>query len=187
MLLTLIKGLCLFGGAALVFHRLIYKFINKTPTDKPRSGASKGASVFAVILGIGLIFSSLGMYYIKEKHSGHVTLKVGAPLKSGQLIARTSEGQRGLQSELLNPGFGYDIRYPWVMEIKEVPDYIVPTGKFAVLTARDGKMNPTIAADEWSENVDEDKMLMDVEYFIDNGGQRGIQRRLLTTGIYRLN
>lgn len=187
MLLTLIKAVCLLGGAALVFHRLIYKFINRTPSDQPRSGASKGASVFAVITGLALVFSSFGMYYIKEKHSGHVTLKVGNPLKSGQLIARTSEGQRGLQSELLNPGFGYDIRYPWVMDIKEVPDYIVPTGKFAVLTARDGKMNPTIAADEWSEDVDEDKMLMDVEYFIDNGGQRGIQRRLLTTGIYRLN
>lgn len=187
MLLTLIKGLCLLGGAALVFHRLIYKFINNTPTNKPRSGVSKGASVFAVILGIGLIFSSLGMYYIKEKHSGHVTLKVGAPLKSGQLIARTSEGQRGLQSALLNPGYGYDIRYPWVMDIEEVPDYVVPTGKFAVLTARDGKMNPTIAADEWSDDADQDKMLMDVEYFVDHGGQRGIQRRLLTTGIYRLN
>ena len=138
--------------------------------------------------GLFVVAYSMGMYYIPEKNSGHVTTTIGTPLKSGRLIAFTDEGERGLQSKLLQPGYGHDWRYPYFMDIDIVPDYEVKAGEFVVLTARDGAMNPNIVSKKWdTESVDPVQMIESVEYFIQNGGERGIQQYILTTGIYRLN
>lgn len=133
------------------------------------------------------MFVALGFYYIPEKNSGQVITKLGTPLKSGRLMAITANGDRGLQSEVLNPGFGYNVLYPMFVEIDIVPDYEVPAGKFAILTARDGALHSRIVAKKWDKDVDIQKMLLDFEYFLENGGERGIQQYKLTTGIYRLN
>jgi hypothetical protein len=78
------------------------------------------------IVGAAIFFTSFGFYYIPEKNSGHVTTTIGTQLKSGRLIALTENHERGLQSKLLMPDFGYDIRHPFFMEIDIKPDFEVP-------------------------------------------------------------
>ena len=155
--------------------------------SKSEKPTNKKAVFAGLLVGILTIGASFGWFYVPEKHSGHVTRKMGDPLKSGHLIARTSMGERGQQSELLPPGFGYDIGYPWVVSIDYVKDFEVPAGKFAILEAVDGTMPKNIVADKWSDKVDEKKMLRDFEYFQANGGERGIQQYIVKTGIYRIN
>lgn len=215
MLLYLIKALLFVVGGLAIALPFILQLRKK---EGSISWKIKGGGI---LIGTILIGSSFGWYYIPEKHSGQVTLKVGDPLPSGRLIAITSNGERGLQSEVINPGYNYSLKYPFVMEIAEVKDFQVPPGKFAVLTARDGEMTPHIVARKW-DNMEEkvpsklikspspvvtkmvededgnmvekqvtmvspEKMLLDVDYFIANGGQRGVQQHILTTGVYRLN
>lgn len=155
--------------------------------SKSEKPTSKKSIILCFLIGLFTIGASFGWFYVPEKHSGHVTRKMGDPLKSGHLIARTSMGERGQQSELLPPGFGYDIGYPWVVSIDYVKDFVVPAGKFAVLEAVDGTMPKNIVADAWASDIDEKKMLRDFEYFQANGGERGIQRYIVKTGIYRIN
>ncbi len=155
--------------------------------SKSEKPTSKKSIVLCFLIGLFTIGASFGWFYVPEKHSGHVTRKMGDPLKSGHLIARTSMGERGQQSELLPPGFGYEIGYPWVVSIDYVKDFVVPAGKFAILEAVDGTMPKNIVADAWASDVDEKKMLRDFEYFQANGGERGIQRYIVKTGIYRIN
>lgn len=181
MLAYLIKILIIFVGVAIGGYPFFRKLLNKEYKPSIKSYGGFG------LVGFIIFCVSFGFYYIPEKNSGHVTTKIGTPLSSGQLIARTSKGERGLQSELLPPGLGYNIKYPFLMDIEFVPDYEVPAGKFAVLTARDGKMNPNIVAKKWTEDDDPQKMLNDFEYFMEHGGERGIQQYILTTGVYRLN
>jgi len=147
--------------------------------------SSMKSRVIVGIIGLVIAIGQMGFYYIPAKHSGHATIRLGAPLESGQLIAR--EGQRGEQTKLLTPGIGWDIRYPFFMEIKVVPDLTIGSGQFAVFKARDGKINPEIVAPKWDDSLDPKRMIEDVEYFLDNGGSRGIQQFLVTTGTYRIN
>lgn len=224
MLLMLIKALLILGGAAAI----VLPFVLSKDKEDGGSGSGK-VKIAGIVLGAIAIVASFGWYYIPEKHSGQVTTKTGTPLQSGRLIAMTSKGERGLQSELLNPGYGYNFKYPFMMDIEIVEDFEVPSGKFAILTARDGEMTSNIVAKKWDKiletsdstiikaptkatqvpKLDEDgqvvldeegkpvmesvkyvtaeKMLLDVDYFIKNGGQRGVQQHILTTGVYRLN
>lgn len=214
MLLMLIKALLfIVGGAAIAIPFLLGM--------RKEGGVAAKYKIIGILIGAIMIGSSFGWYYIPEKTSGQVTLKIGEPLPSGRLLAITSKGERGLQTEVINPGYNYSIKHPFVMEVEEVPDFVVPPGKFAVLTARDGQMTPNIVAKKWEtleekvpskliaspsptvtkmvENeegemvektvtmVSPEKMLLDVDYFIANGGQRGVQQHILTTGVYRLN
>lgn len=137
------------------------------------------------LAGLAITIAQMGIYYIPAKHSGHATQRLGAPLENGQLIARA--GQRGEQSKLLSPGLGYDIRYPFFMDIEVVPDVVVGSGEFAIIKARDGAINPEIVAPKWTDEQDPKRMLEDVDYFLDNGGVRGVQQFKVTTGNYRLN
>ncbi len=174
-MITFIKLLLIIGGIGIPAAALFFL-------------KNKKIGIGLAVPGLFAILYSMGMYYVPEKHSGHVTTTIGTPLKSGRLIAFTDKGERGLQSKLLQPGYGHDWRYPYFMDIDVVPDYEVKAGQFVVLTARDGAMNPNIVSKKWdTEKVDPVQMIEDVEYFIKKGGERGIQQFILTTGIYRLN
>ncbi len=151
------------------------------------SSLNKGIKIPMFLIGLIALMSSQGFFYIPEKHSGQVTTTLGKVLPNERLIANTSEGERGLQDEIINPGYGYNWKYPFFMKIDIVPDMVVPAGQFAVLTARDGAINQAMVAEKWPENVDISRMLTDFDYYLENGGQRGIQQYILPTSIYRLN
>lgn len=150
-----------------------------------RVGASGKTCTIVGLVGLTITIGQMGIYYIPQKHSGHVTMKLGDPLESGQLIA--FEGQRGEQAKLLDPGLGWNWQYPFLMEIESIPDVNIPSGQFAVLKARDGAINPEIVAPKWDTSLDREKMLQDVAYFMENGGSRGVQQEIMTTGNYRIN
>jgi hypothetical protein len=110
---------------------------------------------------------------------------LGDNLPPGKIIALDS--QKGPQADLLGPGFHlmpfvrilYDIEYYNVQE--------VPEGQYGLLVATDGMpiKEGNYLADPWPAG-DEEKML-DADYFLKNGGQRGPQLQVLKPGKYRLN
>lgn len=138
-----------------------------------------------IIAGALVVLYSIGIYYIPPKTSGHTTMKLGTALGTGELIA--TSGKRGQQSDLLLPGLGHNLLYPLFMDIDIIPDLIIGAGKFAVIKAKDGAINPKIIAPNWNDDVDPRKMIEDFEYFIANNGTRGVQQYILTTGNYRIN
>lgn len=148
-------------------------------------GKPKKVTVSLGTIGIIVFLHSIGVYYIEPKHSGHVVLKYGDPLKSGELIAR--DGQRGQQAIVLPPGLGHSYLYPLLMDLDSIPDLIVDAGKFVVLKAKDGAINPQIIAPKWGDDIDPKKMIEDFDYFMENKGTRGVQQYILTTGNYRIN
>ena len=180
MMLLFIKLLLILLGSGVIAQSFLIK-------SKKSSGAVLMYRIGSIILGLLIMAATFSVYFIPEKSSGLVTTKIGKALKSGHLIARTSEGERGLQSEVLQPGYDFNLLYPWFMSIDIQPDFEVKSGQFAIVTARDGALNSKIVAEKWSKDVDINKMLLNFEYFVANGGQRGIQQYKLTTGIYRLN
>lgn len=146
---------------------------------------NKILKITGIFLGISITIFSIGMYYIPAKTSGHFVLKLGKELGTGELIA--TNGKRGQQADLLLPGLGHSFLYPLLMDISIIPDLIVDAGKFAVIKAKDGAINPNIVAPIWDTTVDPKQMIENFEYFIANGGTRGVQQYLLTTGNYRIN
>jgi hypothetical protein len=139
----------------------------------------------SAISGITVFFLAVNTYYIPAQTSGHVTVKVGEPLNTGQIIALP--GQRGLQSELLLPGWGWNAKRFLFWTIDTYADIRIPAGSYAVLTATDGANNPKIVAPKWADNVDPKRMIEDYQYFLDNGGTRGAQQYLVTASTYRIN
>lgn len=185
MLMYLIKIVLWALSIALISFVVLVK--NKNAKGEKRSSIIPAKCV-AIVTAIAVFFSTFGMYFIPERHSGQITNKTGKSLPMGRLIAMTSEGERGLQSDILQPGYGYNILYPFVVDIDVVPDFVVPTGHFAILTAYDGEsLDSKIVAEKWDKDVDPKRMLNDFKYFLENGGQRGIQQYKLTTSTYRLN
>ena len=136
------------------------------------------------ILFIAML-ATRGFFYIAPDETGHKVMKLGSSLNAGQIVA--DAGQRGKQADLLMPGWGYELAYPWVMNIIIEKDLIVPVKHIAILTAKDGAINPNIVADAWSKDSDPLSMITDFKYFKEHGGTRGVQQYKLTTGIYKIN
>jgi hypothetical protein len=93
-----------------------------------------------------------------------ITAKTGAALKPGQILAQ--EGQMGIQEQVL--GEGRHFRNPYEYNIQIMPVINIPPGKIGVVTAKVGADLPQ-------------------GEFLANEGQKGIARRVLGPGKYRLN
>lgn len=188
-LMLILAGICLLGFAiATTIRRVAMVARHKRYPENAKAlpmWMSLKAIYAMTVSAILLIVVSFGIYYIPPQTSGLVTLKVGAPLETGQLIAL--KGQRGQQGDILTPGFGWNWKYPFLMSIDVMADVTIPAGQFAVLTAKDGKMNPEIVAPFWTDDIDPKRMIEDYNYFVEKQGVRGVQQYLLTTGNYRIN
>ncbi|HEV3165695.1 MAG TPA: SPFH domain-containing protein [Isosphaeraceae bacterium] len=86
-------------------------------------------------------------------------------------LAKTDEQGRPLQVGVLEamPGPGRHFYSPLEYETKLVPDIVIEPGKLGVVTSKVGKPLPAGT------------------YLADNPGERGIVRRVLTPGRYRMN
>ncbi len=103
-------------------------------------------------------------FYVPPNHMAVVTAKAGDPLPAGQILA--SKGQKGVQEEVLGEG-----RYflnPFLYEYAIMPVTIIPAGKVGVVTSKVGSELP---AGE----------------FLAEPGQKGIWRKILGPGKYRMN
>ncbi|WP_293124478.1 SPFH domain-containing protein [Microcoleus sp. bin38.metabat.b11b12b14.051] len=134
---------------------------------------------FMFIPKIGWI---LGLIAIGEREVGIVTKKFSSKnLPSSRLIALDGEG--GLQADTLPPGwhFGY---FPWQYSIKKEPVVVVPQDEIGLIIANDGA---TIPPDRILGTVVDCDNFQNARKFLTNGGEKGRQLAVITTGTYRIN
>ena len=163
-------------AAAVIFSR-------KPLTDKTFINRS-------VVIALGLFglfgFLSHSFVIVDKNEVGLLhRIYLSSQLPPGRIIA--ADGEKGPQAEILGPGFHlmplvkvlYGVEIAPVIEIRE--------GTYGILVAKDGKSlrEGQFLADPWPE--EEADNMLNADYFINNGGQKGPQLNVLTPGKYRIN
>jgi len=122
-------------------------------------------SLVLVLLGAWLVWQwCFCRFYVPPDHMAVITAKTGEPLAPAQILAR--KGQKGVQEDVLGEG-----RYflnPVLYEYSIVPVLVIPTGKVGVVTSKVGEELPR-------------------GEFLAEPGQKGIWRKVLGPGKYRMN
>ncbi len=103
-------------------------------------------------------------FYVDPDEMAVITAKIGAPLPPGEILAK--KGQKGVQEDVL--GEGRHFRNPILYERDILPVTVIPPGKVGVITSKVGSELPS-------------------GEFLAEPGQKGIWRRVLGPGKYRLN
>ena len=139
-------------------------------------------AMFLVFIFIPKIGWTLGLIAIGEREVGIVTKKFSRKnLPSSRLIALDGEG--GLQADTLPPGwhFGY---FPWQYSIRKEPVVVVPQDEIGLIIANDGA---TIPSDRILGKVVDCDNFQNARNFLTDGGEKGRQLAIITTGTYRIN
>jgi uncharacterized membrane protein YqiK len=143
-----------------------------------------------IILGI-IVFAFLaktfvGWVFIGETENGLVINKWGLGAKSrlqeGRIIA--TKGEAGIQAKMLEPGLHFWMWW-WKYSIEKQEITEISAGEIGVVESIDGAPIPAGAV--LVGNVVECNMYQDAVAFLNNGGQKGFQRNVLTVGSYRIN
>jgi regulator of protease activity HflC (stomatin/prohibitin superfamily) len=103
-------------------------------------------------------------FYVPPGHMAVLTAKTGKALPPGQILAEP--GQKGIQDAVL--GEGRHFRNPILFEHEIRPVVVVPPGKVGIVTSKVGEELPP-------------------GEFLAESGQKGIWRRVLGPGKYRMN
>ncbi|MEI6516021.1 MAG: SPFH domain-containing protein [bacterium] len=103
-------------------------------------------------------------FYVEPDQMAILIARIGTPLPPGEILAK--KGQMGIQEEVL--GEGRHFRNPYEFDHQIMPVINIPPGKVGVITAKVGNELPQ-------------------GEFLANDGQKGISRRVLGPGKYRLN
>ena len=103
-------------------------------------------------------------FYVSPGHMAVITAKMGSVLPPDQILAR--KGQKGIQEDVL--GEGRHFLNPWVYKHQIVEMVTIPARKVGLVTAKVGS------------NLPEGE-------FLAEPGQKGIWRRVLGPGRYRMN
>ncbi|OCQ91085.1 band 7 protein [Oscillatoriales cyanobacterium USR001] len=123
-----------------------------------------------------------GLIVIGEREVGIVTKKFSAKsLPAGRLIALN--GEAGLQADTLPPGwhFGY---FPWQYNVQKESVVIIPQDEIGLIIANDGA---SIPPNRILGKIVESQNFQNARKFLTNGGEKGRQLAILTTGTYRIN
>jgi hypothetical protein len=159
---------------------------NSTRQDEViRSLGMKLAGVFFFAIGV-FLFASTSFVIVGADEVGHLTkIYLGKSMKPGQVIA--FEGENGPQARILTPGFHFSPFIRVIYKIEFFPVLEVPSGFCGKVLASDGLplRSGQIFADEWPENKFMD--MLNAEYFLKSGGQKGPQLSVLKPGKYRIN
>jgi uncharacterized membrane protein YqiK len=140
------------------------------------------AAVVAVLLLLFRVGTRLiGLVIISENEVGVVIRKFGKPLPPGKLLALNKEA--GYQADTLAPGWHFGYWLPQFNVIK-VPVTVVPPGEIALVVAADGA---SIPAERILGKVVDCDNFQDARKFLTNGGEKGRQLGILTSGTYRIN
>src|SRR5262249_3737667 len=135
---------------------------------------------------IGVVFliamtGLTGIRYIPNKRVGIVEKlwsRTGS-VRSGLIALR---GEAGFQPEVLRGGLHFLV--PVQYRVHLMPLGTIPQGQIGYVLARDGKALPptqTLASNKTATNFE------DVRDFLEKGGQRGPQRKILREGTYAFN
>src|SRR5262249_4143011 len=160
------------------------------PSLLPQQLRSAVADAALRIIGAcAIIFAvaSTSFVHVPDGHLGQLfRVYGGGPLTEGRIVAVHSEN--GPQARILTPGF-----HPWLLVnvLYDVDtskqEVSIPKGKVGILTAKDGASLRPGQAFADPVPVKFGFQMLDAEFFLLNGGQRGPQLTVLTPGRYRLN
>ena len=124
----------------------------------------------------------VGLISVGESEVGIITKKFSNKnLSPGKLTALN--GEAGLQADTLAPGWHFGF-FPWQYSVKKEPVVTIPQDEIGLIVANDGSQIP--ANRILAKRVDCDKF-QDARTFLLNGGEKGRQIDILTTGNYRIN
>jgi uncharacterized membrane protein YqiK len=142
--------------------------------------------IILMIVFYRAVFRLFGIVIVPEDRIGLVTKKFvlfGEPkqLPEGRIIA--TKGEAGFQGNSLAPGI-YFWYWFWQYDITLQPFTVIPNGKIGLILARDGKELETGRI--LARKVDCDSF-QDAVGFMNNGGRKGRQTAVLTSGTYRIN
>src|SRR5712671_1557702 len=168
---------------AVVAPSILGLFVNRARPDF----GTLSLSLRIVFVVIALICLAATSYVHVESDEIAVLNKTyGTTSLPGEHIIATS-GEKGPQAEILTPGW-----HPWflvnvIYQVENKKVVSIPSGKFGSLNAKDGvPLRPDqFLADTFPPGHELD--MLDAEYFLTHGGQRGPQTAILTPGNYRLN
>lgn len=142
--------------------------------------------VLAIVFYKFILRVLFGMVIIPEDKIGLVVKKfvlfgANRTLPEGRIIALN--GEAGMQVDPLAPGiyWGY---WVWQYQIEFANFTEVPLGQIGLIEAKDGNQLPTGAI--LGKSV-ECNGYQDGRLFLNNGGQKGKQRKYITNGVYRIN
>jgi uncharacterized membrane protein YqiK len=123
----------------------------------------------------------VGVVVIHEHESGLVIRRYGRDLPAGRIIAVDNEA--GYQARMLPPGWHFPL-WRWKFKVVRVPLIEVAPGEIALVVAKDGAAIPGERV--LAKEIECDQF-QDAVRFLDNGGEKGRQLGILTTGKYRIN
>ena len=135
----------------------------------------------AVLVLLVLYFTSGMVRYVGNNHAAIVEkLWSGKGSISGGLIAL--KGEAGFQPGVLRGGFHFFVPFQYKLHVQ--PLVTVPQGQVAYVFARDGtplQPTQTLAHNDKATDFENTRL------FLESGGQKGPQRKILREGTYALN
>ena len=137
-----------------------------------------------VLLGLGLLvvlFLIAGIRFIPNNKVGIVEMRI-SPKGSVDKGVIALKGEAGFQPGLLRGGLHYLL--PIQYDVHIVPLVTIPQGKIGYVYARDGQPLPSSQVLGSNATATD---FQDVTEFLQRGGQRGPQRKILREGMYALN
>ncbi|MCC5668736.1 hypothetical protein LC653_34025, partial [Nostoc sp. CHAB 5784] len=139
-----------------------------------------GIAVILVMCGIviGVILVP-GIVQVGQDEIGIVRKNFGRP--TTRLIA-LKKNEIGWQAKTLDPGLHW--YFPWLFDIQKKNAIYIAPDKIGIVEAKDG--DPVSPGQNFGKVV-ECNNFQNAQAFFENKGQRGKQRGILNTGIYRIN
>jgi len=130
----------------------------------------------AVAIFLLLVIILPSIKNIGQTEVGLVSKRFGRKLPEDNPIAM--KGEAGYQAELLKPGFRFKF---WILySVRKFPWVQVPAGEIGVVISQTGKPLPIGAKSAIYKP--EFGTFTDLRTFLDNGGQKGVQRPVLSPG-----
>jgi uncharacterized membrane protein YqiK len=163
---------------------------NSPVIAQTNSSQSSGLPGWIWIAGSGLLLIIflprigwiVGLISVGESEVGIITKKFSRKnLPPGKLIALN--GEAGLQADTLPPGWHFGF-FPWQYSIKKESVVTIPQDEIGLIVANDGHQIP---ADRILGKRSDCDRFQDARTFLLNGGEKGRQIDILTTGNYRIN
>ena len=136
-------------------------------------------------IGVFLV-GTTSFVIIEQDNIGHLKrIYFASDMPPGQIIA--FDGQKGPQAKILGPGFHLIPLVNVLYEVEEFPVVQILQGSYGFLTAKGGA--PLGAGEFIARGAPEKEFnkMLDAEYFLNNGGQKGPQLNVLRPGSYRIN
>jgi uncharacterized membrane protein YqiK len=137
-----------------------------------------------VVIGLvvlAVLFLLAGIRFIPNNKVGIVEMRI-SPLGSIDKGVIALKGEAGFQPGLLRGGLHYLL--PIQFDVHIVPLVTIPQGKIGYVYARDGQPLPSSQVLGSNATAND---FQDVTEFLQRGGQRGPQRKILREGMYALN